>query len=185
MLNILIYCYCSSFILFICLCFSFPQFVMATAPPRWSVIVHTHINYAQLESGLPLPRDIAQRQKPKTESTSKLYPLKITDSKTAQLTTNYSWKFIILEKGGTPQCTMNGIQLLMWLKYTFIFYTEELKETLLSELKLVIKECPHAQRKVDSLEKLELMDITKELVSDLFGAPGTQKTHTVRLSEWD
>ena len=67
---------------------------------------------------------------------------------------------------------------------TFIFYTEELKETFVSELKLVIKECLHAQRKVDSLVKLEL-DITKELVSDLFGATGTQKTHIVRLSEWD
>ena len=159
---------------------------MAESAPRRSKIARRPINYNQLNSGLPLPQDIKQRQKPKTWSTTKFYPLEIIDSKLIDEKlwvkvhyTEEEWSSPVYDEW-RPATEVTDIP------DCFTSYTEESKDYFLSKLRISIKEALHAQRKVDSLVKIEV-DIQRDLFADLFPHSGqfTQKIHLEDLSDWD
>lgn len=124
------------------------------------------VNYQQLTKGPRLPTDKKVRQF-KTWSTTKLYPLEITDSKVVgdklMVKVHYvekEWVSHIYDEWRDAEEIVN-------VPDSFVKYTAETRELFLSRLGIAIKESLHGQRKVDSAVKLRV-DIPKNLFEDLF-----------------
>ena len=141
------------------------------------------VNYQQLTKGPRLPTE--KERQSKAWSTTKLYPLEITDTKVVGDKLMVKVHYVEKEWVSHIYDEWRDAEEIVTVPDSFVNYTAETRELFLKRLGITIKESLHGQRKVDSAVKLRV-DISKNLFEDLFLDKNLPpQTGRIRLHSFD
>lgn len=141
------------------------------------------VDYKRLAGGPDLPNASGGRKQ--TWSTSKLFPLEVTDS---NLVDN---KLMVKVHYTDPEWSHERFD--EWrdaadivdIPASYIQYNNEIKDLFLTKLRLSVKEALHCQRKVDSIVNI-VCDIPRDLFPVVFNTPLTFSKHRLdNLDDWN